>query len=1185
MSSFDNIVECIKKKYKKNTPKVNRIIDVNIVKDNTVDKIPIKSSIKIKKRNRNNLNNSNNNNNNQNQQQQTTFLCNWISTTKYSILTFLPKNLFEQFCKVANLYFLFILILCHTPISPVAAGPSAINLGIVLFINAVKEAYEDFHRYKSDKKINHQISQVLEGGVLVNKYWKDLKVGDIVLIKNEEQFPADLVMLSTSSEASPGHCYIETSNLDGETNLKCKQSLLETNYLQNLNNFQSFSAVIECEPPGQNLNKFDGRITLNGGEQYPLNIEQLLIRGTTLMNTKWVYGVVVYTGHETKYMLNTMATPSKRSKLELSMNKVLIYVLIAEGCLCLASAIAGLGYEKRVGIDSFYLQLNRQFAARTAERFLTFVVLYSTIVPISLYVTMEIVRVLQCISINRDKKMYHSETKTFAMARTSNLNEELGQVEYIFSDKTGTLTRNEMEFRMCSINGNVYGTISCDKNFQIGSNSVLNISQENLKGQQQFEMKEFSKSPSYANGFPADQKPFSIDLSIPENLEFFTVMAICNTVIPEIENDDNGVNCSATTIKYSSSSPDEIALVKGASSVGVNLSSRTPNSIGVNINGEEKVYSILNVLEFTSDRKRMSVVVREQNSSEIILYTKGADSSILPYVVTHNESEKITLEHCEDSLKKFSCNGLRTLCISKRIIPNEEYERWSVLFKQASISMTDRDNKIAEVSSLIEKDWSLLGVTGIEDKLQENVTGTISTLLKAGIKVWMLTGDKQETAINIGLACQLLSNLEIIIVNETNASDLKDSFTQNLLRIKQENSDYEARQQHPQIASLAGASSESNNSSKKEYALIINGQTLSLALCKEMEEMFYELTCLCKSVVCCRVTPFQKSEVVRIVKDRTKSITLAIGDGANDVSMIQKAHLGIGVSGKEGRQAVLASDFAISQFRFLERLVLVHGRYNYKRLCLLICYFFFKNLMSSLLQLWFSTNTQFSGQTFYDAVNILLYNLVFTSLPIIVMGVFEKDIASSYLRRYPSLYRECQLGLSFNHKIFWSWIALGIYASACVYFFTAKVFVEGPTNSGGKVAGMWQTSAAGFTSLVFVVNLRLALLVNSWTPLHHITIWGSLGVYALLETSYSTIYLSFTSYFHMVFLTTVSQYIFYCALVITVLVSLLPAYTVSYIKRNYYPQPIDIAQEIMRMDKEMERKKLKQFISSTMHSI
>ncbi|GAM24475.1 hypothetical protein SAMD00019534_076500 [Acytostelium subglobosum LB1] len=1055
------------------------------------------------------------------------FLTNWISTTKYTIITFLPKNLFEQFRRVANLYFLVILIISYTPVSPVAPGPSTINLGIVLLINACKEAYEDFRRYQSDKRINSQVTRVVRDGQLIERLWKDLQVGDVVKVQNEEQFPADLVLLSSSSD-SPGLCYIETSNLDGETNLKTKQSLIETNALQSQQHFTDCKLLVECEQPSHILHKFDGRISMNSNEPLPLNAEQLLIRGTQLMNTKWVYGIVAYTGHETKYMLNTMATPTKKSKLEREMNRILLMVLFAEIMLCLSSAIVGMFYEKRHG-KSVFLHLGHRYGYQAVQKFFTFVVLYSTIVPISLYVTMEIVRVFQIFFINRDKKMYHQDTNQFGMARTSNLNEELGQVEYIFSDKTGTLTRNEMEFKVCSIGGRVFGNEICN-------NDGDDLPFQQKTGASDIELKEFNRS--YGNL----AEKVNIDFTVSENLEFFIAMALCHTVIPEQE--ENG------TIKYSSSSPDEIALVNAAATFGIKFNSRTPIAIGIMVNGEEIVYQLLNVIEFSSDRKRMSVIVRDPLTQEIVLYCKGADSSILPHVIETQDKEVLRLS--EESLKRFSCTGLRTLCIAKKIIPEAEYEQWNLLYKKASLEIDNRLEKVGLVSQMIEGTWTLMGVTGIEDKLQYNVPSTITTLSKANIKIWMLTGDKQETAINIGISCKLLTGLEILLLNEATTTDLQRTIVSHIQRIQDE------KKINP----------------KSEFAVVIDGATLALAITREVEQLFYDLTCLCSSVICCRVTPFQKSEVVRIVKDRTTSITLAIGDGANDVSMIQKAHIGVGVSGKEGRQAVLASDFAIAQFRFLERLVLVHGRYNYKRLCVLICYFFFKNLVCSLLQFWFSTKNQFSGQSLYDGANILGYNLIFTSLPIIVIGVLEKDINSSYLRRFPSLYRECQMGKCFNHRVFWSWIALGIYSSAIIYFFSAVLFGDTPTGRDGRTGGLYQTSAAAFTFMVFIVNLRLCLVINSWTILHHVSIWGSLIVYWFLECLYSYIYIPYTSYFYLIFLDAIREPIFFIALTITVIAALGPAYFVTAVYRNMFTQPLHIAQEIQREEKKDLRQKL-----------
>ncbi|KAM9977759.1 hypothetical protein ACTFIR_011631 [Dictyostelium discoideum] len=1146
MEKFDNIVNKVFKKKKTNLPKT---VYIN---------------------NNNNCNNTVNNNNkciNKNKNNKNDFKkSNWISTTKYSLLTFVPKNLFEQFRKFTNLYFLGIMVLSWLDVSPLTPGPSTINLGIVLLINAIKEGYEDFRRYQSDKRTNSQICKVLEikkngeNNNLISKYWKDLKEGDIVFIENGNCFPADLIILSSSGESSPGQCFIETSNLDGESNLKYKQSILEindklinSNNINNNNNNNNIcnfkfneKSIIECEGANLNLNKFDGSIQLfnenneniENNEKLPLTIEQLLIRGTRLMNTNYIYGLVVYVGHETKYMLNTMSTPTKRSKLEKTMERILIYLFIVQLFLCLFSTLMGLYFDLNFHKGSWYLDIPTNFPMTTFTRFFTFLVLFSTMIPISLYVTIEVIRFLQVLSINKDKKMcfkiknqiiqqnelsqqqQQQHTKefeeTFAEARTSNLNEELGQVEYIFSDKTGTLTKNEMVFKICSINGKIYGELPKD-DCNIKSTTSINeiddtVDKESKEEQQQSQQQQYEKL---------------IDLSIKENLEFVIVLAICNTVLPTIVEEDHDFN-NNFKINYSSSSPDETALVEAAYNLGIKLYSKTPNSITIYIGttGEFKTFKILNIIEFTSDRKRMSIILHDQDLNQIILYSKGADSSILPLLDNNNnnnnnnnnidndnDDENEILKNSKESLKLFSSNGLRTLCITKRLL-SDEYLEWNKLYKEASLSMIERDIKMELISKQIETKLTLLGVTAIEDKLQDNVSTTISTLIKAGIKIYILTGDKVETAITIGLSCSLLKDLQLLILNDYKSVDtllLKLNYYIELIE---------------------------RESKLNEFGLIIDGNTLTvLLMLKECEDKFYKLSMLCKSIVCCRVTPFQKSEVVRIVKERSRdSITLAIGDGANDVSMIQKAHIGIGISsGKEGRQAVLASDFSIAQFEYLSRLLLVHGRFNYKRLSLVICYFFFKNLASCLLQFWFAINNQFSGTTYYDSINSMLFNLTFTSLPIIVVGVFDRDLKPQFLLKFPQLYKDCQLGKSFNHRVFWSWIILSMYCSAVIYTLSIFIIDDNYSNHrNGKIGGLRNQSSFAFTSLVFVINFRLIMVIKRWSFLTYLSFGITFGFFFLVQLIYNSIHIIFGyrgDYYH-IFFQILNSPIFYNSLLI-----------------------------------------------------
>lgn len=385
----------------------------------------------------------------------------------------------------------------------------------------------------------------------------------------------------------------------------------------------------------------------------------------------------------------------------------------------------------------------------------------------------------------------------------------------------------------------------------------------------------------------------------------------------------------------------------------------------------------MNINEFNSDRKRMSVVVSDPEGN-IYLFCKGADSFVYALLSPNQEDLK---EKTNDHLTEYAKTGLRTLTLAYKKLTQKEYDAWNEKYYQATIAQTDREGELAKVANLIEQDLILLGATAIEDKLQNGVPETIANLAEAGVKLWVLTGDKPETAINIGFSCKLLTDHQVLLI----VNGEKRSQAYNDLKAKME---------------------QQEKDPKAEYALIIDGVTLEHLLRAEYKFDLLSCATKCKAVVCCRVAPIQKAKVVKLVRKNIESaVTLAIGDGANDVAMIQAAHVGIGISGFEGRQAVQVSDYAIAQFRYLERLMLLHGHWNYKRITTLIVYSFYKNCVFALTAFWFMAYCAFSGQTLYDSYSISVYNVLFTGLPILIIGTFDKDVGELILLKYPQLYQ------------------------------------------------------------------------------------------------------------------------------------------------------------------------------------
>uniref|UniRef100_A0A3Q4N9J5 Phospholipid-transporting ATPase n=1 Tax=Neolamprologus brichardi TaxID=32507 RepID=A0A3Q4N9J5_NEOBR len=980
-----------------------------------------------------------------NRPQNTKFCDNHVSTTKYGILTFLPRFLYEQIRRAANAFFLFIALMQQIPdVSPTGRYTTLVPLIFILTVAGIKEIIEDYKRHKADNTVNKKKTTVLRSGAWQTFIWKQVAVGDIVKVTNGQHLPADMVIVSSSEPQAM--CYIETSNLDGETNLKIRQGLPLTAGFQTLEDLMALSGRLECEGPNRHLYDFTGTLRLENQNPVPLGPDQVLLRGAQLRNTQWVVGIVVYTGHDSKLMQNSTKAPLKRSNVERVTN---MQILVLFGILLVMALVSSVGAaiwnKEHTDEACWYLSRAGDISLNFAYNLLTFIILYNNLIPISLLVTLEVVKFTQALFINWDVEMYYSETDTPAMARTSNLNEELGQVKYLFSDKTGTLTCNIMHFKKCTIAGITYGSVIASVN----KFSPLFLSD-------QFD------DPTLIQNIEKDH-PTS-----PQICEFLTMMAVCHTVVPEREDDQ---------IIYQASSPDEGALVKGAKGLGFVFTARTPDSVIIDAMGEEKSYELLNVLEFSSNRKRMSVVVRTPNG-KLRLYCKGADNVIFERLTEASQYKDLTVAHLEHNY--FS---LRTLCFAYVDLEEEAYQEWLKEYNRVSTIIKDRAQKLEECYELLEKNLMLLGATAIEDRLQAGVPETIATLMRADIKIWVLTGDKQETAINIGYSCRLVTHgMSLIIVNEDSLDATRDTLTAH--------------------CSSLGESLKKEN----ELALIIDGQTLKYALSFELRQAFLDLALSCKAVICCRVSPLQKSEIVDMVKKHVKAITLAIGDGANDVGMIQTAHVGVGISGNEGMQATNSSDYSIAQFSYLEKLLLVHGAWSYNRVTKCILYCFYKNVVLYIIELWFAFVNGFSGQILFERWCIGLYNVIFTALPPFTLGIFDRPCSQQNMLRFPQLYRITQNAEGFNTKVFWGHCINALIHSIILFWFPLKMLEHDSPFSNGQGNDYLFAGNMVYTYVVVTVCLKAGMETTAWTRFSHLAVWGSMVLWIVFFGVYSAIW-------------------------------------------------------------------------------
>eukprot|EP00164_Ancoracysta_twista_P003829 GFYU01005137.1.p1 GENE.GFYU01005137.1~~GFYU01005137.1.p1 ORF type:complete len:1530 (-),score=451.33 GFYU01005137.1:156-4745(-) len=1045
---------------------------------------------------------------------------NFVRTTKYTYLTFLPKNLLEQFMRVANFYFLVIAALQLLPVieNPLNPFVSIAPLVFVLTVTGVKEAYEDHKRRVQDNEINNKDVEVLdrENGNWTTTIWQSIHVGDIVRLRNNDAIPCDIVLLSTSETFQM--CFVETSSLDGESNLKPKQALEDTSALYTPAKLQDFRGLIRCQEPNANLEVFNGTLSMHRDtEPTSLGIKQMLLRGCVLKNTKWVVGIAVYTGLDTKLILNSTKATMKQSYVERNMNRQVIKIFVVLGFVCTISAIMSAEWLSTFA-DHEYTGEDPHEDNKSLGGFLSFfmfLILYNVMVPISLYVSVEVVKMFQGLLINWDVKMYHDTSDTPAAARTSNLNEELGQVHYVFSDKTGTLTQNRMAFLKCSIGNITYGT------------GVVGESHET--GETQFRDSTLLRDLDI--GGPQGEL---IDL-------FLLSMAICHTV--NVDENHKGPNL---TDAYQASSPDDLALVKAAAALGYEFVGRSVSSVDVKIQGKIRSYELLQTLEFNSDRKRMSVVVRAPDN-RIIILSKGADSVILSRLARQNNHVSDTKKY----LKGFAEDGLRTLCFSYKVLYEADYAVWRDLYIAASTALVDRDQKIDAVAEKIETNLILIGSSAIEDKLQDGVPECIQTLAKANIHIWVLTGDKRETAINIGYSCGLLDpKMNLIIVDGYSHEDT-----------------------HSQVQD-AQRSIEWWGDTHGNSALIITGDSVGYALDESYEtydqrlsDMMYDLARACKAVVCCRVTPLQKKLVVDMVKLRNEGsgkITLAIGDGANDVSMIKSAHIGIGISGLEGLQAVRSSDYAIAQFRFLSRLLLVHGRYSYIRIVKLVLYSFYKNMAFSTVALWYAAHTGWSGQTVYASFYIAAWNTAFTAGPIVMLGVFDQDVPGHVVEELcPRLYQIGQQNQLFDTKTFWSWMLEGAITSVICFFIPLSSTLEPFSN--GLDSTFWVMGLTSYACILFAATAKAALETQYWTWVNHLFIWGSVIVWFMTAFIYSQLVALDWKLYNIANQTFMSPQFWLCWILCMAL-CVLPNVAIKFVKRMYFHDDLDIYQEMYRLN-------------------
>ncbi|EPS42478.1 hypothetical protein H072_3562 [Dactylellina haptotyla CBS 200.50] len=1140
------------------------------------------------------------------------YINNTIRSSRYSIWSFLPKQLIYQFSKLANFYFLIIAILQLIPsLSTTGRLTTIVPLSLFVAFSMAKEGFDDFRRYRQDRKENRRLTKVLTlsgSGPDAKEEWEEImwekvRVGDIVKLARDDMVPADLMLIQAESET--GIAYVETAALDGETNLKGKQALpnVSEHFYGRFGEAKDELATVE--DPNSDLYNFEGKIRI-GDELKPLTNSQILYRGCVLRNTPGATGLVIFTGEETKIRMNANKRPRAKSPtLQTSVNYIIIFVMLV---VIFISGIELLGYklwQQSFERHAWYLE---GLAVGTFPILASFIIMFNTLIPLSLYVSLEIIKIGQHI-LFLDNDMYDEKTDTPMEARTTTINEELGQIGFIFSDKTGTLTDNTMIFRKMTVAGYPWTHVtSAEKEREAHTGEVKPAPEgaDHEKGKNKASRPKSWLPADYASlrsvvvGDSSKSQPSGAgnrdsfvlgegELSTEDLITyiqmhpetaysqrakmFLLCLALCHTCLPET--DENG------KITYQASSPDEVALVQAAQELGYVNIDRQVGSVtlqtyphGIENRPVTEKYEILEVLEFTSKRKRMSIVLRCPDG-RVCLFSKGADStmtdllrlrdmairsskdvekrnrerkshdvfefvrrtsmppqspggtrkrfsmgsprqswagaprrsytgnrhSMIGAALGEDEpaspvAEKHTQAHSSfemhrsgtpskaralesyinegavsndgfvfdqsySQIHEFAVEGLRTLIYGYRFLDEGNYRDWSRIYNEATTSLSDRQAKIDKAADMIEREFEFAGATAIEDKLQDGVPDAIDRLRRAGIKMWMLTGDKKETAINIGYSCRLITDVSEIMIVDQDVGDLATQIRDFTDKLKSHN-----------LAHSVG---------------VIDGGTLGvIEEDANLSNLFFEFTIIVDSVICCRASPNQKAGLVRSIRKRVKkSVTLAIGDGANDIAMIQEAQVGVGITGKEGLAAARSSDYSIAQFRFLLKLLLCHGRWNYVRTCKYVLGTFWKEMMFFIIQAMYQVNNGYSGTSLYESWSLAVYNIFFTSLAIIFLGIMEKDLEQETLLAVPELYVYNKRTI-FNMYSYLAWVTLAVGQAALIWYVTNELYnmtILCPNQ------GLYSVGTLVYTVVVLFVNTKLQFTEQHNKTIVAVIVW------------------------------------------------------------------------------------------------
>lgn len=1199
----------------------------------------------------------------------------------------------------------------------------------IVLVSGIRAASEDWNKHKADSKRNSYKYEVLKNGAFTSVKSGEIRIGNIIKIKQDDMIPCDVVFIGSALEK--GHCFIDKANLNGETKLEVETSLPATrSYCTSPAALKKLDLSFMYESPNGHFDTLRGQLTVNHGhgKSETINVDgkSLLMRETSLRNCDFIYGLVIYCGNSTKIQMSNAQSGKpkvKKSNIMIKVEKYLIGNLLFQIILCLFAAAFSTLWLSKNKSTAWYLELTSSGdTLQPLWTFFSWFILMAQMVPISLTVTAEMVKFMQSKFISWDLDLFYDSINKRAKCNSSTIHEDLGMVSYIFSDKTGTLTQNKMEFRYALLEDSEYGSKETEiaKSVKkrkgelmakLNPNAAGGVEEAEHTSWTQLEAplrrsdppdgpsndcaccvppagccssrgtcacftrncwKNHSKSERVTDSSVLNKNQFTHEERkallhglwgpCPPGVEpalwkkkkaqlrlYMVHMALSNTVKPY---DDNG------KLKFQAESAEEFAMILWANSCGFLKLSQHPTTLEITEWDESltkskiviEKYNHVGTLGFTSKRARVSLIyecIEGPNSGCMVMMSKGQDTVMFPLLQSLQPDFEALLI---SDLEECAVNGLRTLLCAEAVQPMSWWLDRKVQYQTVVDGGAGDPEAKAAMHNFFEQlemdaKLSYIGCMGMEDQLQLLVPEAIHDFLQGGIKVWMITGDKLETAKNIGIACNLIDpDMQAVFAPTDKLSECIDKFQNSrlievtatwvsLCKNKDElrkiyqciDTEKKGQLDHDVLRIFLQAlklpddnlpQSENNTITEDGFVKFFSSAELSLfqavkadiddgitlyneiddhnvypittlvnreaflvmfppkddknpeniseKMREELRSNFFYLASLSKSVVFARAEPAMKKRMVTEIQARVPlAVTLAVGDGANDTDMIMAAHVGVGIAGVEGTAASNSADYAIGTFRMLHTLIFVHGFWNYDRMSKLVCIIFFKSLLLAISGFYFGIFSAFSGQQFFNDPPFIIYNVVFTALPVMSVAVLGKALNRSTLQNNPAAYKE-QRGKAFDLKVFITWVARAVLYSTTMFF----VPMYAITGEKELIDNIFWISTTILICMVFVSAMIAQLEMHNINFIHWMTLLSSYGSAILFTQLFSLIsqpVLGMNSKMWTSPETVLTA-------ILTIAIPMLIELAVRFVQRDMFPTLTQILQELVRFKRTTKKK-------------